>query len=382
VIPLKERPNEQWEQHVPDPNDEAPVVDPANRTPRPDWYSPGGVSDLELTALHEWFDGSAPHRTPEAYVAAREKVLAMAGKLGTRYLTSTMVRRAVPGDVSSLTRLHGFLMAHSLINEDSQNESAPTPAYLLDDKARAAPISWDDDMKDELLVAVVDQSRKSSKRARLSNPTVAAAGAASSAPAALSIDWEEVSQHVGRGVTARDCEREFLALRIVSGSGATAGASTPADRPITPDSSVVSSGDANLNPAVVGEIKSSVTGVTTTTKPSQYDFLQEILDGCDPDLACAVAATALELSAGSLDQAQKAGRAGLLLARAVEAAQAREESVAHLLSEIVDLRMKKLENRLSLLDDVEGMLEAERVALELERRDLYTARCRHWFGGA
>jgi len=26
-------------------------------------------------------------------------------------------------------------------------------------------------------------------------------------------------------------------------------------------------------------------------------------------------------------------------------------------------------------------LEAERVALELERRDLYTARCRHWFQG-
>jgi SWI/SNF related-matrix-associated actin-dependent regulator of chromatin subfamily C len=34
-----------------------------------------------------------------------------------------------------------------------------------------------------------------------------------------------------------------------------------------------------------------------------------------------------------------------------------------------------------MLDDVEGILEAEKVALELERRDLYTARCRHWFGG-
>jgi SWI/SNF related-matrix-associated actin-dependent regulator of chromatin subfamily C len=44
--------------------------------------------------------------------------------------------------------------------------------------------------------------------------------------------------------------------------------------------------------------------------------------------------------------------------------------------------MKKLENRMAMMDDVEGMLEAEKTALELERRDLYTARCKHWFGGA
>jgi SWI/SNF related-matrix-associated actin-dependent regulator of chromatin subfamily C len=372
VIPLKEKPNEQWEQHVPGPNDEAPASDPASRTPRPDWYSPEGVSDLERAALHEWFDGSAPHRTPESYVAAREKVLVVADRLGTRCLTSTMVRRAVPGDISSLTRLHGFLNAHSLINEDTQNDSAPAPACLLDDKIRAAPVAWDDDMKDELLVAVVDQSRKSNKRARrLSEP-------ASAAAPALSIDWEEVSQRVGRGVTARDSEREFLALRIVPGAGAVA------DRPITPDTSVMSSSDANQNPAVVGEGKPDATGSATVAAPShsENDFLQEILDGCDPDVACAVTAAALELSGGSLEQAQKAGRAGLVLARAVKAARSREDSVAHLLSEIVDLRMKKLENRLALLDDVEGMLEAERVALELERRDLYTARCRHWFGGA
>jgi SWI/SNF related-matrix-associated actin-dependent regulator of chromatin subfamily C len=48
----------------------------------------------------------------------------------------------------------------------------------------------------------------------------------------------------------------------------------------------------------------------------------------------------------------------------------------------VNQRMEKLENRMALLDDIEGIIEAEKVALELERRDLYTARCRHWFGGA
>ena len=48
--------------------------------------------------------------------------------------------------------------------------------------------------------------------------------------------------------------------------------------------------------------------------------------------------------------------------------------------DIVDLQIQRLENRVALLDDVEALLEAERVSLELERRDMYTARCRHWFG--
>ena len=43
--------------------------------------------------------------------------------------------------------------------------------------------------------------------------------------------------------------------------------------------------------------------------------------------------------------------------------------------------MAKLENKLSLLEDVEGILDAERIAIELERRDLYTTRCHHWFAG-
>jgi len=71
----------------------------------------------------------------------------------------------------------------------------------------------------------------------------------------------------------------------------------------------------------------------------------------------------------------------LVAHEAIRTAQAHEETVSRLLSEIIDQRMKKLECRMALMDDLEGMLEAERVALELERRDLYTTRCRDWFGG-
>ena len=66
---------------------------------------------------------------------------------------------------------------------------------------------------------------------------------------------------------------------------------------------------------------------------------------------------------------------------AVETARKEEDTVDRILHEILDQRMSKLENRLSLLDDLECMFDAERMALELERRDLYTTRCRHWFSG-
>ena len=82
-----------------------------------------------------------------------------------------------------------------------------------------------------------------------------------------------------------------------------------------------------------------------------------------------------------ISSVQKAVILGLVVSQAVGKAKSEEEAVSRLLAEIVELRMQKLENRLSLLDDVEGMLDTERVCLELERRDLYTARCRLWFGG-
>jgi SWI/SNF related-matrix-associated actin-dependent regulator of chromatin subfamily C len=227
-------------------------------------------------------------------------------------------------------------------------------------------------MKDELLVAVVEQSRRAAKRQKvlaeqshLASPPAAAA---------ITVDWEAVSRRVGHGVRGKDCEREFLALPMVPETDASA---TAPDRPITPDSSsAVSGGERGGKPD-----PAPLSGSPGASGVTHQDVLQEILDGCDPDLAQAVTESALQMSGGSLKRAQAAGRAGLVLSQAVEVARSKEESVAHLLSELVDLRMKKLENRLALLDDIEGMLEAERVALDLERRDLYTARCRHWFGG-
>eukprot|EP00986_Skeletonema_menzelii_P020699 scaffold32025_cov211-Skeletonema_menzelii.AAC.1 len=73
--------------------------------------------------------------------------------------------------------------------------------------------------------------------------------------------------------------------------------------------------------------------------------------------------------------ARKASIAGILASSAATKAHSEEEEIARTLMDILDQRMQRLENRVAILDDVEALMEAERVALELERRDMYTTRC-------
>lgn len=342
VVALKKRPAPQWSQHVPGPHDEM-QVDPGNKTPKPDWYDPKGISELEKTVLPEWFDGSGDHRTPESYVQAREKMMEMSDKLSNRYVTATMVRRAIPGDVGSLMRLHSFLTAHALINDDAMNDSAPTPIVLQEDKSK---YRWSVPMRSELLHAVMDESRK---RPKVENPHEF-----------VPIDWQAVADTIGHGASAKDCERQFLAMPINEAN--------LTDRAITPDGPGLVADDAN---------KIDIQGKLAVSQ----EVFQELIDKSDPQVVTTITKAALRATKNNIEEAQRAGLVALVKSQAVEEATSEEAAVAHVLSEIVDLRMKKLENRLTLLDDIEGMLEAERVALELERRDLYTARCRHWFGG-
>lgn len=358
VVGLKKRPAPQWEQHTPGANDEM-QVDPANKTPPPEWYKADAVSDLEYSLLPEWFDGSAPHRTTQSYLKARETMIQMSDTLGNRYITSTMVRRCIPGDAGSLMRLHACLSSYALINDDAMNDSAPTPLVLQKPSELKGPAAWNETLRDDLMEAVVEQ--QSSKRPKL-DPNSMDTDSTASSSSFLPLNWDAVAAKVGHGTTPNDCEREFLALPLDEDikNGA------PREGSITPD----------------GEPRD--TDKTTTSKLTkleiQQEIFQELVAKSDPSVIHAVTEASLKAT-DKLADAQKAGIYGLVAGQAAQEARSHEDSVARVLSEIVDLRMKKLENRMSLMDDIEGMLEAERIALELERRDLYTARCRTWFGG-
>jgi SWI/SNF related-matrix-associated actin-dependent regulator of chromatin subfamily C len=279
----------------------------------------------------------------------------MSDTLGNRYITSTMVRRCIPGDAGSLLRLHACLSSYALINDDAMNDSAPTPMVLQKPAEAKGLAAWNETLRDDLMEAVVEQS---SKRPKL-DPNSMDTDTDSSASSFLSLNWEVIATKVGHGTTPVDCEREFLALPL-SGDG-TNGA--PREGSITPD----------------GDVDKSATSKLTKLE-IQQEIFQELVSKSDPTLIHAVTEASLKAT-DKLADAQKAGIYGLVAGQAAQEARSQEDSVARVLSEIVDLRMKKLENRMSLMDDIEGMLEAERIALELERRDLYTARCRTWFGG-
>ena len=349
---LSKVPPSQWEQHKAGANDET-VSSPDQLTGKPAWYDKEKISDIERNMLPEWFNASSTHRTPESYLTTRNKVIEMADKLANRNLTTSMIRRSIVGDAGSLHRLHSFLVNWGFVNEDAINDSCPTPMSLrggLSGKKR-----FNEELQAELVQVVVEQS----KRCKKDQDDVMTDENETPILPVVPIDWDEVSAKIGHGISAKECEQEFLKLPLYDG---------------LPSSSTL--------PEAAEEGDSSESkGYTQDVASTKKKIFQELVDESSPEVVSKVTQAALEATEGDLVKAQKAGLIGLVASQAVKKARSKEEAVSSLLNELVNQRMQKLENRLALMDDMEGMLEAERVALELERRDLYTARCRHWFMG-
>ena len=151
------------------------------------------------------------------------------------------------------------------------------------------------------------------------------------------------------------------------------------ERSITPDSTanVASSAPAGATKADDASLKSK--------ESLRQDFVQDLLNEVNPKVLKKVTDAAFQATSESLSgiaEARSAAILGLATSQALKKARVCEDAVAAALSQLVNQRMQKLENRMALMEDVEGVLEAERLSLELERRDLYTTRCRYWFGGA
>jgi hypothetical protein len=286
----------------------------------PDWYESKSVSSYEQKFLPEWFNSSASHRTESSYITTRENILNEARKSSTKFLTSTSIRRCIPGDVGSLTRLFEFLMSHGFINGSAINETSPCPNI----SGMTASGEWSDEQLLSLAAAIKQHSTSDTDK----EP---------------SINWDAVAKTVRHKMTARDCYEKFL------------------------------NADFSL-------IKNELL-IQTESRESNDHLYSSLTENVHPDAMKKIVETALQCTDGSLISAQKVGNIGIVASKAYEYAREEEETTHRLLHEILDQRMAKLENRLSLLDDLEGILEAERMVIELERRDLYTNRCRHWFTG-
>ena len=332
--------------------DEAPVS--KNTVPPvdlPSWYDPEKVSDLEKRLLPEWFNESASHRTEATYIQTREKLISVTRTNPDKFLTATAVRRCVVGDAGSLLRLHELLTHWRIINAFAAGESvpvAPDTRYQHDEmESRKRPIEdtfWTEGRKEMLAKLVVENSNKKRK----ADPDAMESDEPKKG-GQVDIDWKAIADDVGGGVSSTECQRTFLSLPLAAPSSGT-------------------------------NAKPSHGSIGVGTRAAREHILKDLVKDVRPEVIEAATKAALQTT-GDIQEAQKGALLGSIAAKAEERAAAEEESANELLLELLNQRMKKLENRVSLLDEVEGMLEAERVSLELERRDLYTARCRHWFGG-
>jgi hypothetical protein len=349
VKSLTSKPAPQWEQHRPTPNDET-ITTADQLPPKPEWYKRDGIDEIERTMLPEWFNSSAPHRTPETFLKSREKIIEMSEALANRNVTNAMIRRTVLGDAGSLHRLRSFLVRWGVINKDGINDSAPTPASLRPDLKRSAV--FNDDIKDDLIVAVTQQAKKR-KLEKAHNDD------ANVVPSSISsFDWEEVAALVGHGVSAEDCQRNFMMT------------------PLSKESSSTSNVTQEIDGVASAKIEPN-----QSKGASQKEFIRNLVQSSDPEVRRKMFDAAMEATCGDVVESQAASLLGLHTTKALEDSRGHEIDLAVRLSKLMDARMQKLENRMAMMDDVEAILEAEKMALEMERRDLYTARCRHWFGG-
>ena len=278
-------------------------------------------------------------------------MIEVARKSPNKYVTATAIRRCVPGDAGSLMRMHQYLVSWGFINGSAIGESAPTVS--IDQNNTQVPSAgknidpkWTTDMVNVLTAAVASFATKKRKRDEKDSID-------------LAIDWNVVAQKVGRNTTPHDCYHKFLSLTF-----------------------------ENLKPNVLNQLDKELeaddaTAVTidNETKFGTESLVSQLIDGVRPVVAQAAIDASFKASGGDLIATQKASVLASVANNAADAARKEEESADRILQEILDQRMSKLENRLSLLDDLECMFDAERMALELERRDLYTLRCRHWFSG-
>lgn len=318
----------------------APNEEDSNRTlVRPPWYQSTKASEFEKRTLPEWFNFTAPHRTETTYIATRESMLKLSKCNAQQYITTTAIRRSVAGDAGSLLRLHKFLMDWGLLNGGQIGETAPSDAVLRGvhteegslarskrkkSQMQQSSVSWSVDRMHVLEVSVVKHTSKNSDEG---NNGVK-----------ISVDWDAIASDMGDGVTASDCQIAFI------------------------------------NPPT----EEDMLGVSALASSNNWSF-SKFLAGVRPEVLKAAVEASLQFT-NEITEVRKASIVAALASTAAQEGARIESEIETTLMDIVDQRLQRLENRVAIVDDVEALLEAERVSLELERRDMYTTRCRHWFG--
>ena len=80
------------------------------------WFNIDKIHEIEMHSLPEFFCGKFPHKNPETYMDYRNYIIKLYRESPNSYLSATVCRKNLPGDVCSIIRLHAFLEHWGLIN--------------------------------------------------------------------------------------------------------------------------------------------------------------------------------------------------------------------------------------------------------------------------
>lgn len=94
------------------------------------WFSLDKIHELEMQALPEYFCGKYPHKNPTTYMDYRNFIIKLYRESPNSYLSATVCRKNLAGDVCSIVRLHAFLEHWGLINFNVDPQLRPAKIQL------------------------------------------------------------------------------------------------------------------------------------------------------------------------------------------------------------------------------------------------------------
>ena len=94
------------------------------------WFNIDSIHELEMQSLPEFFCGKFPHKNPATYLDYRNYIIKLYRESPNAYLSATVCRKNLPGDVCSIIRLHAFLEHWGLINFNVEPHLKPVRTQL------------------------------------------------------------------------------------------------------------------------------------------------------------------------------------------------------------------------------------------------------------
>jgi SWI/SNF related-matrix-associated actin-dependent regulator of chromatin subfamily C len=372
------------------------------------WYSADKVAEIERRALPEYFDDRSAIKTPASYMQMRNLIINMYHEAPGLHLSVTECRRHLAADAGAVMRLHQFLEHWGLINYNAASPGAPAglvgtvtldgPVVLAGSLASSLPLptpvapssgggagasagaaEWDP--KEILTLVEALEACGSDGEPASPQPTVYTQHPAqhpalrpvvarlarapppdrprSSSPAhpfALAVaaaSWDDIAQQVGK--PAEECIAHFLSLPIAE----------PRSLPL---SGVGAAGDADSG---VSDMQLAQLALLTAAAPDAPDGAtngagvkrQKTENGGTP-----LAAAAGELRASARELL------GSVEARAAQMLDDEKASLASLVASAVDTQMRRVELKLTQLDELSTLLQREKEHLERTRHIVFAER--------